>query len=162
MKATKNQRLFFYVGVILFLIILGFFRDYFLRYYNLYLYQLYYNDSSYAVPESFLILKKFTYMQLYYAKYFLTVFFILIYFVITLLVVKYEFANRTFLWICFYFHAVLLLTILIFYFYGWMVNSTEKYSGISRSFLALMQSPMMLMILFPAFKLSSNLNSKTT
>ena len=146
--------------VVITLIGLGFFRDYFLKNYNMYLYQLYYKDMSYPVAPEFGFLKNFSYMQLYYTKYFLAAAFALLYFSICLLVIHVEFKKPLFLWISFYFHLAVSLIVLFFYIYGTWMQGGERISEVSRSFLALLQSPLFLMLLFPAFKLNSTQHGK--
>ena len=155
---TKKPSPIFYLAVILLLIVLGFFRDYFVKNYNMYLYQVYYKDMSYYVAPEFSFLQHFSYLQLYYGKFLLAAAFCLIYFLIALLVIHTEFRNRKFIQISVYFHLAVVVTILIFYFYGTWMKGGERVEEVSRAFLALLQSPLLLMVLYPAFKLNAKLN----
>lgn len=151
-----------YFLLLLALILLGYFRDYFLSQYNNYLYQLYYKDPEYTIADSYSFLKKFSYMQLYYAKFFVIAIFCLIYFSISLTTIWITFKERKKLLITTYFYIGILGIALIFYLYGLAANGSEKIYEISRTFLALLQSPMMLMILIPAFKIKFQQPIKTT
>ena len=142
-----------YLFLLLALILLGYFRDYFLSQYNNYLYQLYYKDPEYAIEASFSFLKNFTYMQLYYAKFFIIAFFCLCYYAITITTIWITFKERKKIVLSSYFYIGILVIALIFYLYGLATDGSEKIYEISRTFLALLQSPLVLMILIPAFKI---------
>jgi hypothetical protein len=136
------------------LIALGFFRDYFLSQYNNYLYQLYYHDLDYTLADNYSFLKKYSYMELYHAKFFIIALFTLSYFFISLFIIKVIFKEKIYLKICFFFYLTILGIALIFYLYGLMIGGSEKIYEIARTFLSLLQSPLIVMILIPAFKLS--------
>jgi hypothetical protein len=136
------------------LILLGFFRDAFLSQYNNYLYQLYYHDPDYVIKSSYSFLKNFSYYQLYYAKVFIIAFFCILYYLISIVTIKKLFKDKKYQVICSYFYLCILGISLIFYLYGLISGGNEKMFELSRTFLAMLQSPLVLMILIPAFKIS--------
>ena len=161
MKSTRIRNSIFYLVIITVLILLGFFRDYFLSQYNNYLYQLYYHDLDYQIADNYNFLKKFTYMQLYNAKFFVIAAFCLIYFFISIITINFTFKSRKYMWTCTSFYLVILSVALIFYLYGMLLGGAEKMYEISRTFLSLLQSPLILMILIPAIKISLQHKIKT-
>ncbi len=154
MKSKAIITYLFYALLVFVFIALGFFRDYFLSQYNNYLYQLYYNDLEYTLANSYSFLKNYSYMQLYYAKFFVIATFTLLYFFLSLLTVRFIFKEKKYMMICLYFHLTILVVALIFYLYGLMIGGSEKIYEIARTFLSLLQSPLIVMILIPAFKIS--------
>ncbi len=147
------------LSIVVFIVLFGFFRDYFLSQYNNYLYQLYYKDAAYKIDSEFNFLKGFNYMQLYYAKFFIIAFFCLVYYLIALYTLKLLFKEKKTFPITSLFYSCILLISLIFYLYGKMATDSEKFYELSRTFLALLQSPLLLMILIPAIKLGTKTNS---
>ena len=159
MKTSQKLPYLKLLLIVVFLILLGFFRDYFLSQYNNYLYQLYYKDAEYKIDSEFNFLKGFNYMQLYYAKFFIIAFFCLVFYFVTLITLKLLFAEKKIIPITTFFYGCILLISLIFYLYGKMASDAEKFYELSRTFLALLQSPLLLMILIPAIKLGTKTNS---
>ena len=154
MERNRISNIIFYSVLVLTLIAFGWLRDGFLAQYNAYLYELYYHDSEYILPQSMSYLSQFTYMELYNAKFYIIAFFCVFNLGISLMAINYIFRNKLFLKITAGFYIAILLTSGIFYLYGMMLHGSDKVYEIARSFLAWVQSPLILMILIPAFKIS--------
>ena len=101
-----------------------------------------------------LFLKKLDYTQLTQLKWILTVLFYLIYFGITYLLISAIFKNKTYNLITIASHLVFFLIAGIFYLVGVFTGKGLEGYTLSREFMGILQSPLLLMILIPTFILS--------
>jgi hypothetical protein len=101
-----------------------------------------------------LFLKKLDYAQLTQLKWILTVLFYLIYFGITYLLISAIFKNKTYNLITIASHLVFFLIAGIFYLVGVFTGKGLEGYTLSREFMGILQSPLLLMILIPTFILS--------
>ena len=156
---NRNNRLF-YTLVIVLIIIIGFIREYLFYHLNYQLGKLYYreilasNDYTYQLPESLTVFDAMGYYQLYWFKWLLSGFFVLIYFFLTWLVIKRMFTGtRLVKRITIWTHVSLLIIAVLFFLYGYLPGQSQKGYMLSLAFMHILQSPLVLMLLIPAFKL---------
>src|SRR3989304_5245350 len=95
--------------------------------------------------------KTFSYSQLYYGKWVLTFIFCVLYFIPTFLIVRKYFPSKIFSQITIYSHIIVFCLGGFFYLLGLITSDMERWYDFSRNFLGFLQSPWMLIILFPSF-----------
>jgi hypothetical protein len=153
----------FYGLLLIALIAIGYFREYIFVSINYQLYRLYYHvEAEYPLPDQLKFLTYFTHKQLYYTKWVLTLLFVLLYFFITRFVLAKIFEKRAaMLKLTIGLHLLLILIAAMSYCYDLVFEHTH-YKGyeLSRVFMGFLQSPLVLMILIPTFKLSDKLSDK--
>lgn len=155
MKNLLRSHGTFLAVVIASLALLGYLRDYLFVYINFQLFKLYSPpDYPFSLPENLRFLENFSYTQLYYGKYGLTAAFCLIYFGITWLTLKKLFNDPSLFRWTVWIHAAILALGVLFYFYGVLFNDRENGYSLSLLFMHVLQSPVVLMILVPLFKLA--------
>ena len=153
---AKLNNFLFYFLLILSLIFFGYLRDYLFVNINFQLAKLYYKDYIYTLPENLSFLQIFSYNQLFYGKWILTIVFMLIYFLITCAFIKKIFTEKKYIkWTAYSFLTILFISFL-FYSYGILFHDYDNGYTLSRVFMGMVQSPLVLMILIPAFKLSTS------
>jgi hypothetical protein len=156
---NKNGKLFWkLIPVIVVVFIIGYIRELIFVHINFQRTQVYYHetdlDYNYTFPGILLFLKKLDYAQLTQLKWILTVLFYLIYFGITYLLISAIFKNKTYNLITIASHLVFFLIAGIFYLVGVFTGKGLEGYTLSREFMGILQSPLLLMILIPTFILS--------
>lgn len=156
----KNNRLF-YTLIIIAIITAGFLREYLFYHLNYQLGKLYYrefhnsNDYTYQLPDTLSVFNSFGYYQLYWFKWLLSGFFVLVYFFFTWSVIKRMFpGNKLALRITIWGHAVLLVIAVLFFLYGYLPGQSQNGYMLSLAFMHILQSPLVLMLLVPGFRLA--------
>ena len=144
-----------YLSILAILIIaLGFLRLFFFENINLHLQFLYYDLERSYMAESLYFLRSFTYDELYEIKWALTILFSLIYLLFTCLVIKLLFHVRKYvLWTIYIFSAIIFISFVL-YISGYIINQDAIGYRLARICMGVVQSPLPLMILIPAFMLS--------
>jgi hypothetical protein len=133
----------------------GFFRDFVFLNVNEQLRVAYYHPPETFLSPSMAFLKTFSYTSLYYLKWVLTFAFAGLFMALTLLVVKILFADKThFRWTLLTYGLLVILAGL-FFLGGYLFGRSENGYLIARFLLGIAQSPIVLMVLVPAFKLSA-------
>jgi hypothetical protein len=159
-KIDKISKYGLYAIIVMGLIALGYFRDVFLTRYNNFLYYYFHHALRQEDLDNFGFLKSYTYMQLYYAKFFIVAAFSLIYFCISYFTIVFIFKEKNAGKLCFVFYLLILFIAAIFYAIGILAGGNEKVYLIARTLLSLLQSPLILMLLIPAIKLNIPLKNK--
>lgn len=132
---------------------LGFLRDYLFVNINFQIYKLYSpSDYPYNLPPALEFLESFSQQQLYYSKYILTGFFSLAYFLVTYLTLKHLFGKHVVKWTILAYLLIFTLAVAA-HFYGVLFKDKENGYTYSLLFMHTIQSPVMLMVLVPLFKL---------
>jgi hypothetical protein len=140
----------------LLLYIIGYFRDYLFVGINYRIASLTYNefpDNLPPIPDFFL---RFSIEHLYVIKWILTILFTLLYYSVSCFTVYYLFRERKFvIYTTFLFGAVFIISFLIIV-TGYVINNHDDTYTLSRHLMGFAQSPVLLMILIPAFGISKN------
>jgi hypothetical protein len=153
---NKNNKLFWkLIPVIVVVFIIGYIRELIFVHINFQRTQVYYHetdlDYNYNFPGILLFLKKLNYDQLTELKWILTVLFFLIYFGITYFLVSKIFKNKSYNIITIACHLVFFFVAGIFYLVGTVTGKGLEGYTLSREFMGILQSPLLLMILTPTF-----------
>lgn len=120
-------------------------------------------DQDYFLPPFLNFLENYQYETLVNLKWILTLLFSILYLAISLLTIKLLFRNRTFFKITIWSYVALLFISGLLIIIGYVFKgSSEKTYEFARSLMGLAQSPLILMILIPAFKLSEKEIDKTS
>lgn len=143
-----------YLSILAILIIgLGFLRLFLFENINIHLQFLYYNMERSYMAESLNFLRSFTYDELYWIKWALTILFSLTYLLFTCLVIKLLFRGRKYvLWTIYIFAAIIFISFVLFA-SGSLINQDAIGYRLARICMGVVQSPLPLMILIPAFTL---------
>lgn len=149
----KLRIIAFYLLIILLLLAVGYYRDFVFKSINALL-QAWDSEVDYYITPSLSFIENYEYETIVRLKWLLTMIFSLAYLGISLLAVKFIFDRRSFMKITvFVYMAITALSgclILI----GMIIGSQEKMYEFARYFMGMAQSPLVLMILFPVFKLA--------
>ena len=138
--------------VIIYFTAIGFFREHLFISINYQIAKLYYKDSfEWQLPGDLKFLTNFSYAQLYYGKWILTFIFCLLYFIPAFLIGRKYFPAKIFSRITIYAHLAVFCIGGFFYVIGLITSDMERWYDFSRNFLGFLQSPWMLLILFPSF-----------
>ena len=136
------------------LITLGFLREYIFEGINAYLGALYYQHENPSARFGLGIIEHLDYWQLFYLKFPLTLITALLFFLISYLSLKKAFTSLpVFLYTSIFFGIVFLLS-LTFYGLAYLMLP-EKMYNVSRRLAEFIQSPLALMVLYPAFLILS-------
>lgn len=120
-------------------------------------------DQDYFLPPLLNFLENFQYDTLVNLKWILTLLFSLLYLLLSLITIKMLFGNRNFFKITIWSYVAILLVSGILITIGYVFKgTTEKTYEFARYLMGLAQSPLILMILIPAFKLSEKEIDKTS
>lgn len=140
--------------IILALLLLGYYRDFIFRTINSMLQAMDYK-ADYTPPVSMKFLKGCSYDALTNLKWLLTLVFSLVYLLLALITMKILFNNRKYRNMTIGVYLAILLVSGIFMLCGLLFESTSaRMYEFSRYLMGMAQSPIILMILIPAFKLS--------
>ena len=143
--------------LILFILIifsLGYFRDRLFVNVNYQLGTLYHNTPSIYLSEYFLFLKNYTYQQLYWSKWILTIFFTLLYYSLTILVTLITTGKKSIIKWCTITYVFFFVLSGLCFLIGKIIGNPEAGYKFARIFMGILQSPIILMILYPLFSLS--------
>ena len=151
-----------YLSILAILIIaLGFLRLFLFENINYHLQFLYYHTEKSYMAESLNFLRSMSYDDLYSIKWTLTILFTLVYLFFTCIVIKILFQRKKYiLWTIYIFTAVIILSS-VFYILGLLINYDLQFTDqskigyrLARICIGVVQSPLPLMILIPAFLLN--------
>ena len=154
-KVFLNNFLFYFLLIIL-LIFFGYLRDFLFVNINSQLDKLNNKASFSELSPKLSFITNFSYRQLYIGKWGLTLLFIFIYFILSQVLIKKMFKEKKFLTWTSYSFLIIIVISSLFYVYGVVFNDYERGYALSRVFMGMMQSPFVLMVLIPAFKLSKS------
>ncbi len=152
MKQTKRYISLFLI--IISLLFVGFYRDFVFKNINALL-QAWDADMDYQMPTSLQFLTKYEYHTLENIKWGLTLLFAIIYLAIALITIKFLFNNKKFSRLTIYTYiAITVVSALIMAIGHLFPSITDKMYSLARYLMGMAQSPIIVMILIPAFKLS--------
>jgi hypothetical protein len=146
---------------LLFLIVFaGFLRDYLFKSINALLRAWDY-DQDYFLPAPLSFLENYEYDTLVNMKWMLTFLFSFIYLFISIASLKMVFGDHRYRRLCIYTYAAVMLLSGIFIGCGMLFSKPEKMYEFARYLMGMAQSPLVLMILIPALKLSEKEKNKS-
>ena len=152
MQKTKN--ILFYVLVIAALPAFGFYRDFVFKHINALL-QARDHEIGYTMPPSLRFIAAYDYDTIVNIKWLLTFIFSGIYLVIALLLVKRLFHKRLFSRITLFTYIAITLVSGLFILTGMLFpHTSQKMYEFARYLMGMAQSPLVLMLLIPAFLLA--------
>ena len=141
--------------IVIYLILLGFFREHVFVNVNYQSYKLYYHDSfDYSLPTDMKWLESLSYKQLYIFKFPLTLLFAFLYFLPTYMIVKKYYSEKKYLQITLLAYGSLIIFSLLVFGIGFLFGGYEKCYSLSRYLMGFVQSPLLLMILIPLLMLT--------
>ncbi|HEX8517710.1 MAG TPA: hypothetical protein VF868_16040 [Bacteroidia bacterium] len=153
----KTRLILFYIFLILLLIGLGYYRDFvfksthaLLRAWDL--------ETDYYIHPSLSFLENYEYETIVNLKWVFTILFSIAYLSATLIAVKFIFHNKKFMIITVWVYTGIVLLSGLLMLIGIISGSTENMYEFARYFMGMAQSPLILMILFPLFKLAEKEN----
>ncbi|MFL5763715.1 MAG: XrtX-associated membrane protein [Bacteroidia bacterium] len=154
-KGRKSIKFFIYATLLLSLIILsGYFRDYIFKSINALL-RAWDNDQDYFLPAPLSFLENYDYDTLVNLKWLLTLLFSLFYFLLSVWALRLLFGDHRYRKLCLLTYAGIITISGIFIASGYMFTGiSEKMYEFARYLMGMAQSPVLLMILIPALKLS--------
>ena len=151
--SVKISKLIVFISII---IAAGFLRLYLFENINHQLAYMYYeNDISY-VTEGLSFIDNYSYDTLMDVKWVLTIFFTIAYLSLTLGIINLLFSNRQFMHITLFIFGLIIFVSFILYSTFGFVNESALGYRLARFCMGVVQSPLPLMILIPAFKLVDN------
>jgi hypothetical protein len=131
----------------------GFFRDYVFLNVNEEMRVTYYHSTDSTLAPGMKFLESYSYSQMYYIKWALTFLFSFLFMLLTMAFVRLFFPERKYLvWTLFTYLALVAFAAL-FWFGGFLANDSEKGYIFSRFLMGMAQSPVVLMVLIPSFRL---------
>ena len=144
-----------FVTIFILFMILGFSRDYLFVNINYQASKTYYHRiDDYHVAEGLKFLETWSYTKLYYAKWVLTLLYMTMYGSLTFAGIYYTFKNKQYNKYTLMSYALLFGLAGLVYMSGNVVLTPDRAYTISRQIMGWLQSPIIAMILFPAFYLS--------
>lgn len=141
--------------VLLFVLVvaLSFFREFVFLNINEQCRVTYYHASDSHVSSWMTFLGNFSYTQLYYSKWALTLFFPFLLMLLSCLIVRLIFNKKEYIkWTVITYVCVVFLSFLLFAL-GWLFNFQDKGYTFARAIIGIAESPVILMVLIPAFKI---------
>ena len=160
MKLTKKIILFTFTTCII--LFSGFYRDFVFKSINA-LIQSHELNVGFSMPPSLSFFQNIEYTTLIKIKWLLTILFSILYLAISIFCIKILFENKKFIRITIIVYIALTAISAIFMTLGYFIPgiSHNMYS-FSRYLMGMAQSPIILMILIPAFKISEKDSTKIT
>lgn len=153
----KTRTVFFYILIIALLALLGFYRDFVFKNINAFLQALDY-EMQYDLPPSLNFMERYEYETLVRLKWILTLLFSLIYLLISFISVRFIFGDKKFSRITVGAYLGIILISGIFILLGMVFGNSGKMYEFARYLMGMAQSPLILMILIPIFKLAEKKN----
>ena len=141
---------------LLLIIASGFLRLFLFENINHQLVYLYYHRDFSYLSDKLGFLKSFSYNDLMWIKWCLTGFFTITYLCLSCWVLKIVFNRNAYLWYTAYIFTGVVLISFLLYFGGVVFEEPVGGYRLARFCMGLVQSPLPLMILIPAFKLIEN------
>jgi hypothetical protein len=143
---------------VLFLLLLGFFRETFFLSINSALYDKFYNENNHRIVWFLSFVNMFSYQTIYVAKWFITPLFTFMYWFIQGRFLFFIFNEKSIVrWLSRLYLSLFLLAG-IFFITGWVFGKAYDGYTFSRLFMGLLQSPVPCMILIPAMYLYKQTN----
>ncbi len=151
MKSLKKSLLILIICLLLFL---GFYRDFVFKNINALL-KAWDFDLEYSMPNSLKLFENLEYATLVNLKWLLTLLFSIIYLIIPVYTIHLLFKNKKYTVITIYLYVSITVMSSLFILTGVVFeNTSDKMYEFARYFMGMLQSPIILMILIPTFKLA--------
>lgn len=145
--------------LILALLAAGFYRDFLFKSINALL-QSWDNDMDYVMPGGLRFFEEMEYDSIVNVKWFLTFFFSMVYLAIAMLAIRVLFQNKRYVRITIYTYIAILALSSLCILSGKLITGLADGSyEIARYLMGIVQSPLILMVLIPGFKLTEKQNS---
>lgn len=120
-------------------------------------------EQDYFIPPFLSFLENFEYETLENLKWLLTLLFSILYLILSIFAIKLVFKDRKYIKIAILTYVGIIILSGIFIISGYLFTSTsEKMYEFARYLMGMAQSPIVLMILIPTFKLSEKEKFKTS
>ena len=145
--------------LILFLIILGFIENFLFVNINEHLYHLYFGTENSRMSDRLVLLRSWSYDDLMWLKWGMTILSTVLYFIATVAVLNLIFNYRKYVLYTLYLYVAVIALSFIFYMGGSLIGFPNEGYMLSRFAMGFVTSPIPLMALIPAFKLSKRANS---
>ncbi|MBL7889107.1 MAG: hypothetical protein JNL24_06120 [Bacteroidia bacterium] len=150
----KKNKYFVLLLIVTLIVFISFYRDYFFRTVNAMLLAWDY-EMDYPMPAHLRFFESFDYDAVLNLKWLFTLVFAAVFYFISRYTIQYLFSNRNYNRIVLFAFAGLTVLSGLFMIIGWMVpSSLERMYEIARFLMGLAQSPVVLMVLIPAFMLA--------
>lgn len=160
MKLQKKS--VFILLIIVCLLLLGFYRDFFFKNINA-LIQSHELNVGFSMPSSLSVFDNVEYTSLIKIKWILTIAFSVFHLLISIIAIKILFENKKYIRITIGVYIALTLVSAIFITTGYFFPGiSQNMYSFSRYLMGMAQSPLILMILIPAFKISERESTKIT
>ena len=161
--SPKLKNILFGTGMLVLLIVVGYYREIFFVHVNMQVYMNYYHETdgtyNYHFPEWLLFLKQYSNTELFRIKWIMTVLVFFFYMAVCLLTVWFYFRKKQYSLITIGIHGLLFMVAGIFYTIGKITGKSLEGYTLAREFMGILQSPLVLMILLPTFIISSKNNN---
>ncbi len=152
------------IPAILIILIVGYFREIIFVHVNLQRSQLYFNetdkDYGYEFPTWLQFLKHMTYEELNNMKWIMTLAYFMFYFAIAYFLVRSIFKNKNYNKITIAVHVIFFISAGVSYIVGYLTGKGLEGYTLSRALMGILQSPVLIMLLIPAFILDQRQNLK--
>jgi len=156
---SRIKTVSFYLLIIALLLVTGFYRDFVFNSINALL-QAWDANVSYYLPPSLEFLEKYEYDTLLRIKWVLTFAFSFVYLLISIVTIRFIFNKKRLILITAAAYAGIMLLSGAFMLTGIIFSSaSEKMYEFARYFMGMAQSPLILMVLIPVFKLAEKENT---
>lgn len=163
MKNLSFQSIVIVSGVVLYLILLGFFREHVFINLNYQISRIYYNNTfDYSLPDNMRWLESFSYKQLYYLKFPITLLFSCLYLIAAVVITKKFFPGKSNVRLTVYTYTGVFLLSLLIFLLGLIPGCYLPMYSISRYVMGFEESPLLVMVLVLAFRLNDYFNSIRT
>lgn len=159
-KRNKTATLFTATGIILLLVLLSYFRDTFFRVINAQVEVAEGTREAFGIPGYMGFIETMEAGSLIYLKWFMTLAFTLLFMGLSLLTTWYFFVTRKFIVYTLFIYLFIFIISALSMVYGWLSGGSENAFSFSRTLMHGLQSPVLIMILFPAFYLYENYSNK--
>ena len=158
MKSIKKTALLILIACIL--LFFGYYRDFVFKNINALL-KAWDADMDFKMPPSLFFLENYDYDTLVNIKWLLTILFSFIYLSIAIITIQLLFNNKKHIRVTVLSYLAITIVSGVFILTGYFFqNTSEKMYEFARYLMGMAQSPIVLMLLIPAFKLSEKENSE--
>ena len=139
---------------VLLLLALGYLEQFLFENVNEHLVHLYYNTDESRMSDKLSVLFAWSYDDLMWLKWGMTILSTVLYFLATIAILRLIFNNRKYITYAFYIYAAVTVLSFILYMGGSIIGYPNEGYRLSRFAMGIVTSPVPLMALIPAFKLS--------
>jgi len=152
-KRNKTVTFFVATGIVLLLVFLSYFRDTFFRVINAQVTVAEGSREAFNIPGYLSFIENMEVASLVYLKWFMTLAFTIIFMGLSVLTTWYFFVTRKFMAYTLFIYLFIFIISALSMIYGWLSGGSENAFSFSRTLIHSMQSPVIIMILFPVYYL---------